>query len=190
MTNTFAFDFKGSQFANFTYTNGEGVISNYHVILGSSYEKAQLKNVEILKNASFDDEGLEIARLDILAKALANLNPKTQSNQSKAQCDTYQHLHKGIKMHIGIKSPQLNGNIYIGAVIINKKQTPEQIKQSEINIASGNFKPKKVTKHGQKVLNKKEVSKTLGLHALQYGNFKFEKGSLESARVNGEILEM
>jgi len=184
------FNFKGAQFASFTYTNKQGVVSNYQVVLGFSYRNGQLENIEKLENASFDDEALENSRIEMLTKAKDNLDPKTKSNQSKAQDETYQHLHKGVKVHIGKKSPALNGNVYIQAIVVKKTQTEEQIAQTEINKASGNFEEKKVVKNGEKVLNRKKVEKALELRNLSVATFKFAKGSLESARINGETLEM
>ena len=182
------FDFNGVQFASFTYTNKQGVVSNYKVILGSLYEKGQKENVEKLKNASFTEQDLEAVRLEMIEKAEANLNPKTRSNQSLAHDKTYKYLHRFIKEHIGEKSPHLNGNIYINAVIYKVTQTEEQKKQTAENIASGNFEPKKETKHGAKVLAKNKIAKALELKNKSFGAFKLAKGSMESARVNGDTI--
>ncbi len=180
------FNFKGTQFASFTYTNKQGEVSNYLVQLGGVYKKGLEKNIEKLKSASFEDEAWETARLEMIETMTANLNPKTANNRSKAQSDTYEHLHKGVKMHVGKKSPALNGNIYIGCNVVKKTQTAKQKAQTEINIASGNFEPKKP----KTKTVKSEISKVLDLHYLGFSNFKFAKGSLESARINGEIIEL
>ena len=50
------FNFKGTQFASFTYTNKQGEVSNYLVQLGGVYKNGLEKNIEKLKNASFEDE--------------------------------------------------------------------------------------------------------------------------------------
>lgn len=189
------FDFKGCQFASFTYTNSYGEVSNYHVLLGTSYETLTEKDFEKLNNASFEENHLEIARLNLVNAKLKNMNEKTKSNQSKAQANAYTSLEKGFKIH------NENQTVHLMARCLNKTQTEEQIKQTEINFAIAEedaknkvkpprFKVKTKTNSRQKTIDQNNVKKLLGLDELQIVNFKFVEGRLQRAKVNGQVIEM
>lgn len=176
------FNFKGCQFASFTYTNSYGEVSTQTVLLGATYENAKAKDLATLQNASFTEQGLEIARLTLANSLLKNMNDKTRSNQSKGQIDAYINLYKGVRIH------KETEEVHILAQFVSKTVSAEQKAQTEINKASGNFKERKTVNSRQATLDKKEVTKTLDLVQGKIRNFKLAKGSLESARVNGETL--
>ena len=75
------FDFDGCRFASFDYTNAQGVVSTYQVLIGAIYGNAVEKNIKALQSVSYDDEMMEKARVDLLTSSQNNLNPKTASNR-------------------------------------------------------------------------------------------------------------
>jgi len=105
-----------------------------------------------------------------------------QSNQSKGQDEGFTHLD--IK---GMKVCKETENLHIQAQFVKKTQSDKQIKETELNIASGNFKeikPKKSVNSKQATLDKNEVKKSLDLRGSKIVSFIFEEGRTKKARVN------
>ena len=176
------FNFKGCQFASFNYTNSHGEVFTYNVILGADYGVAKKADLETLKAASFTEQGLEEARIRLITALEKNLDPKTQSNQSKAQQDAYISLEKGMRLH------KEKGTINILCRVIKKTQTEAQKEETKANIESGNFNPKKKTNKRQTTIDQDEVKKVLDLKERQIRQFNFSAEKMKQAKVNGETL--
>jgi hypothetical protein len=176
------FNFAGCQFASFTYTNSYGEISTYNVLLGADYGVAKGKDLVTLQNASFAEQGLEEARIRLVNAILKNLDPKTQSNQSKAQQDAYMNIGKGLRFHVESET------VKVMAYLQGKTQSEEQKAQTIANQESGNFKIKKVTKSRQTTIDQNKVKKTLDLRERKIVQFTFSKERMTQAKVNGKTL--
>ena len=180
------FDFKGCRFASFDYVNAQGVVSTYNVLIGAIYGNAVEKNIQALESVKYDDELMEQARVALLTSSKNNLNPKTASNQSKAQNEAYTHLGKGLKIH------NENGGLYLQGYCIDKTQTEEQKAQTKINAESGNFAPPKAKAKNPRPLTiaKDKVKKELGLRNENMVMFKFNAERLQGGRINGETFTL
>lgn len=180
------FDFGGCRFASFDYTNAQGVVSTYKVLIGAIYGNAVEKNILALESAKYDDELMERARVELLTSSKNNLNPKTASNQSKAQNEAYTQLGKGLKIH------NENGGLYLQGYCIEKTQTEAQKEQSRINAESGNFAPPKAKAKNPRPLTiaKDKVKKELELRNENMIMFKFTKGRMQGGRINGETFTL
>ena len=176
------FNFKGCQFASFNYTNSYGEVNTYKVLLGASYENIVAKDLEVLQNAHFDNKDLEIARLSLVTKLLANLNTKTKSNQSKAQSKAYMSLGKGMRLH------KSSGKIHIMCLLVSKHQTKAQSISTTINQNSGDFKSRPRINSSQTTLNQNKVKELLKLKMNKIKQFTFMESRLKSAKVNGQTI--
>ena len=177
------FNFSGTQYASFEYTNSYGEVKTYNVLLGASYENARLKDLETLRNASFTEERHEVARKSLIKAIEKNLDPKTASRQSKAQTEAYMPIAKGLRMHVD------TGVIYLLCRRNKVTQSEEQKARTIANAESGNFKERKVVNSRQTTIDKKEVKKMLNLKELEIMQFKFTSERMHQAKVNGNILE-
>jgi hypothetical protein len=177
------FNFAGTQFASFTYTNSYGEVKTYNVLLGASYENAKLKDLATLQNASFTEERHEVARKTLIKAIEKNLDPKTQSNQSKGQQDAYESIGKGLRIH------KESGDVHMLAYRVRVTQSEEQKAQTIANAESGNYKERKVVNSRQTTIDKKEVKKMLDLRETKIVQFKFKAERLHKAKINGRILE-
>lgn len=183
MKNSNPFDFKGTQFASFDYTNSYGVVKTYNVLLGARYNIAKMKDIITLRGASFPEQNLDEARLRLVKAHENNLNDKTRSNQSKGQIDAYIHLTKGFKIN------KASDKVHLMAYSQSTTQSEEQKAQTIANQESGNFKPeKKPVNSRQTTIDQNDVKKALDLRELKLVNFIFSKTRIEGARVNGTNL--
>ena len=178
------FDFSGTSFASFDYTNAYGEVKTYLVLLGATYANAKKADLETLKNATFTEERHEVARKSLIASLEKNLDPKTQSNQSKGQQNAYQSLEKGFRLHLE------TGDINLLARKINVTQSEEQKAQSIANAESGEFKIRKKVNSRQATIDKNEVKKMLDLKERNMVQFKFKKGRFLEGRLSGDRITL
>jgi hypothetical protein len=176
------FNFKGTQFASFDYTNSYGEVKTCNVLLGAKYNVAKMKDLITLRGASFPEQNLEEARVRLVTAIEKNLDPKTQSNQSKGQQDAYIHLTKGFKIN------KASDKVHLMAYSISTTQSEEQKVETENNKVSGLFKERKKVNSRQATIDQNDVKKALDLRELKLVNFIFSKDRVESARVNGSTL--
>lgn len=106
------------------YENSKGEKANILLNVGVSYENAQKKDVETLKeldtskvnipdNAGFEKSELETARNELLGRLLAP--SKQTQNRSKGQADAYEHIGPGIKVH------KESGTVFLFGKIVKKE---------------------------------------------------------------------
>ena len=176
------FDFNSPQFASFDYTNSYGEVHTYNVLLGAKYSVAKMKDLITLRNASFTEQNLEEARLRLVTAIERNLDPKTQSNQSKGQIDAYIPLGNGFKIN------KKSENVHLMAYVVTKTQSEEQKAQTIANQESGEFKVRKTVNSRQTTIDQNKVKKALDLRERKIVNFIFSKDRLGGGRVNGTTL--
>lgn len=149
------------------YVGASGECSNHLVNIGMTYEKAKIKDIEVLKASKFEDEVLESARVKILESMVKNSSDATRSNQSKGQIDAYTYITNGVKMH------NETYDLYIFAYEKSKE------------VLSPATNPKKKSSNPM-VIAEYQVKKLLKLQTAKFRTFKFSL--LNDVKVKGNVL--
>jgi hypothetical protein len=143
---------KGAQFIGIreyqSKTTGE--VSNYVINANFSYGNAVNKDITTLSSATesdfldlakqtgFNIDLIKQAHENVLNSLLKNKDTETQSNQSKAQQDTYYPVTNSIKMHLETRQ------LYIYALSVNKlvlkKGEYKTVKSKDLTLAQNAVK--------------------------------------------------
>jgi len=84
------------------YRNSQGEISDYTINIGTSFEKAKLKDFEYVSNLDVSTLVTETISIELLEKAkqaLIDALLKPNKAQSDAQKNAYTHINHAIKVH-------------------------------------------------------------------------------------------
>lgn len=162
------------------YQNSKGEIANHVVNADFSYGNAVEKDLKTLRSATpqdieniafstnFSKELVSQAINKIIDSFVSNQNPETQSNQSKAQQDTYSKVTNSIKMHNETEQ------LYIYALAVNKKV-----------LVKGEYKE---VKSRDLTLAQNAVKKYFDLSTAKYRSFVIDENKLGSVTITGDTL--
>jgi len=172
----------GSSFVGIRgYENSKGEVSNHVIIANFNYGNAVAKDLTKLKGATAEDienitksgysaELVKEAISKMIASFEKNQNPKTASNQSVAQKETYTKITDCIKMH------NETGKLYIYAIGHSKQVT------TPIEYAPVNSKPLTLAQNA--------VKKYFDLTTAKYRNFIVDENQLESVKITGDTITL
>jgi len=173
---------EGAQFAGIkeyrSKTTNE--LANHVVIANFSYYNAVQKDLKALKEATTDDIA-EIAKsgnfsTELVEQAINklatsfenNLNPETQSNQSKAQSDAYLPVTNSIRYNFE------TGLFYIYALAVNKQV-----------IEAGEYKS---VNSRELTLCQNAVKKYFNFSTAKFRNFIIEAEQLTGVNIDGDKM--
>ena len=173
---------KGASFVGIKgYTSSTtGEVANHVVIANFSYGNAVEKDLKALDGATdidiqaiADKSGFTV---DLVKTAIAklaesfrkNMNPETQSNQSKAQQDAYINISPCIKLHIE------TGKLHIYALA-----------HSKVVLVEGEYKP---VNSRELTLCQNAVKKYFEFSTAKYRNFIVEPSQLSGVNIAGEKI--
>ena len=176
-------DIKKVSYAGITeYINSAGEVSNYNVIINTSYENSVNKDIDRLKNATMQDmkaiahqghfklDMVTFAINKLLTSFENNKDDKTRSNQSEAQKLTYYHITKSIKLHLN------NGMLYIHA----KKHKKNVLVKGEY----------KTVNSRELTLCQNAIRKYFDFDTIKYRYFKINPAQLNSVQIAKDIFEL
>lgn len=183
LVNSISKQFKGLKSASFVgikaYTSStSGEVANHVVCANFSYKNAVKRDLKKLQKLTDKDKEKLSEKtgftLDLINQAvqkltdsfLNNLNPETQSNQSKAQQELYQKINGSMKIHKETKQ------IYIYALAISK----EILKHGEYKTV--NSRPLTLAQNA--------VKKELDFTTSKYRQFIVNAENLTGVNVDGE----
>jgi hypothetical protein len=164
------------QFASFTYlSKTDNSIARYTVILGSKYINLLEKSItalEILINGVTDRTTLEFqAMTEVMASLQKSLTAHKAGTQSEdyTKKGQYTPIHNGLNVNTTDNSLQLFGLL-----------------QSKVVLKAGD--PRKPVKSKPLTVAKNKVRKELPIS--KFREFALDCSNVESARINGEVLEI
>ena len=172
---------KGSKFVGIKeyYSSTSGEIANHVVIANFSYKKAVKKDLKALQTIT-DEQKQAIAKkgfsIEMIEQAIEkmktsfinNLNPETQSNQSKAQQDAYLNITNGIKLHIE------TGKLFMYALTVpESKQIIQEGEHKKVN-------SRPLT------LCQNEIKKVLNFSTAKFRQFSISPDQLTGVNISGE----
>jgi Ni,Fe-hydrogenase maturation factor len=152
------------------YTNQYGEVSNQTINLGESYEKAKLRDIELLEKLDITKAEygfkssvlmLEKARVELIEAFI-----KPNENRSKGQTEAYTNICKGIRVH------NQTGLLYLYGYRINKTV-----------LQSGTYP----TKNSKELTIAKDELRKL-LKTGKFVNFSLEVGN--TLKMAGDTLEL
>lgn len=161
-------------------TSGE--IANHVVNVNFSYGAAIEKDIKKLQDVTNEDiinivskfgvdaELVNKAIDKLLTSFVNNQNKETQSNQSKAQQDTYINVTSSIKMHKETK------NFHIYALSVNKSILKEGVRK-EVN-----SRPLTIAQNA--------VKKYLEFTTIKFRNFIIDANMLSAVAMNKKVIEL
>lgn len=167
------FDFKGNQFAGFTYlSKGTGELARHVVQVGISYENLLQKDIETLSNLlpHFSGIGLQAAE-----SVLKSLNQSLECLQGKKVNPDY--TCAGIYEQTefaGVKKHKETGEFFVSG-LANFKEV----------IQPGT--PKKPIKSRPLTIAKREIEKEL--RKSKWRQFSLSPSQIKGLRVNGKVVE-